>query len=650
MDNKKLDNNGRFNDLIITNFSQFECKYKYKIIFDKFEVCQYIDGNLTVFDCRKKCLEMANKYNDHKIRDLKRIELRINDKIIDKNDNDKTIWSQMIKYDKFTEIKVRIKEDAMFTKIKQNDKRAKYIKNNFYCESTVADIREKCGYDFIIKSVKDNSIIYDDQFLFEIEDEIYTEDIQSKTKEIEIKISKSIKVRDEKVNNPRIFKFTYDTTVDDVKEIIADKCLMDYRDIENIDVVCSNIKKKEKESRYLIDFTYINYKKNGRILCDDQNIFTTNANKLYITMKERNNDIEEVKSITVCYCDDDNVLKDKKVSYNYETTVADVLAQVEPKSYLVSEKILIYMGKILRHEQLLIDVVVDECNKFYCRRQVVQFYDICKKQIFYESLSSNDKYNLIDPNSKDAFVTNDDGNFVIEFYLSNDLSQKINGVQIFSAEECFPKSFDIKVNDEIVKSVKNANELNGKNKNMTITFDEINARKVCFIQAGPNWDKGTNILHIKMIELLSANKESTKGIFETVIGSNKDPHKCGVTILTNDTNVCTHPLNNSWYQIELRTKTSINGFILKRFNHSKLKSYKVICTDDSRKPQSSWTTLININESSPNENLVNQYYEFPRPSPPTKFVRLVSTGRDWNGDLGLKFVDFRLIRIDNSID
>lgn len=193
---------------------------------------------------------------------------------------------------------------------------------------------------------------------------------------------------------------------------------------------------------------------------------------------------------------------------------------------------------------------------------------------------------MIDPNSEDTFVSDDD-NFEIEFYLKYDLSQKINGVHIFSAEECFPKSFDIKVNDEIVKSVENANELNGKIINMTITFDEIFARKVFFIQTGPNWDKETNILHIKRFELLSANKESTKGIFETAIGSNKDPHKCGVTIRTNETNICTHLLNSSWYQIELRTETSFKGFRLKRFNHSKLRSYKVICTDDSRKPQSS---------------------------------------------------------------
>ena len=45
-----------------------------------------------------------------------------------------------------------------------------------------------------------------------------------------------------------------------------------------------------------------------------------------------------------------------------------------------------------------------------------------------------------------------------------------------------------------MKSVENANELNGKIINMTITFDEIYARKVFFIHAGPNWDKETNYI------------------------------------------------------------------------------------------------------------------------------------------------------------
>ena len=221
----------------------------------------------------------------------------------------------------------------------------------------------------------------------------------------------------------------------------------------------------------------------------------------------------------------------------------------------------------------------------------------------------------------------------------------------------FPKSFDILVEGETVKSVKEARELNGKYQDMTVSFAPIRCRKVRFTQTGPNWDKGNNFLLIKGTELLSTDSKYSRGVFSTLVGEreNEDQRKCPVIISAPsfDFNsfhspnaeyvICTHPYENSWFQVELTRGTAVlNGFRLKRCNPGKLRSYKVICTDDSSKPESSWTILIEINEKTENEHELLDIYEFAHPNPPTRIVRLVQTGKNWSDNLHLHFFHFDL--------
>lgn len=147
--------------------------------------------------------------------------------------------------------------------------------------------------------------------------------------------------------------------------------------------------------------------------------------------------------------------------------------------------------------------------------------------------------------------------------------------------------------------------------NMTVNFAPVVGRKIRFTQTGPNWDQGNNFLFIKGIELLSKEPKYSSGVFKTLVESNadKDPRKCPVFItssyfdnskiheIDNKDNSFTYSYEGSWIQVELtRGAAILNGFRLKRTNPGKLRSYKIICTDDSSKPESSWTTLIEINE------------------------------------------------------
>ena len=279
-------------------------------------------------------------------------------------------------------------------------------------------------------------------------------------------------------------------------------------------------------------------------------------------------------------------------------------------------------------------------------------------KLFIASQSSCDIYSLLVPDTEDILGTPNDGNFYFEIELETSI--EINGVRVFTATWDFPKSFDIAVDGKTVNSVKEAKDLNGKFKDMTFNFSPVQCKKVRFTQTGPNWDKGTNYLHIKGFELLSTEEKYSKGVFATLVGQseNKDPHKCPVIIsatycdyskfytLNPPCNVYTLNKNNSWFQVEMTKGMAVlTGFRLERTDPNKLRSYKVICADDSNKLESSWITLIEIEEKTENEHKQLDIYKFLHPSPPVRFVRLVSTGQTWSNNLEFKFLHFDLFGV-----
>lgn len=284
-------------------------------------------------------------------------------------------------------------------------------------------------------------------------------------------------------------------------------------------------------------------------------------------------------------------------------------------------------------------------------------------RLFVASQSSRDLYNLIDPNTSDDFRGSPNGDNFIEFLLEQEVT--VNGVKIYSSFEYFPKSFDIEIDGNVVKSVKEANELNGQNKEMIIEFDPIRCRKFKFIQTGLNWDDNSKYIRIKRIELLSNEYLYSDGVFSTIVNKceNKDPHKSPVFItasyfdlnkfhsldVLSCQNICTYDKENSWFQIEL-TKgfVVLDGFRLYRAGDSSsinMKNYKIICTDDSNKPENSWTTLIEINEKERYEHKATDIYKFPQSSPPVKFIRIIQTGETWENDNYLIFFHFDIFGV-----
>lgn len=203
-------------------------------------------------------------------------------------------------------------------------------------------------------------------------------------------------------------------------------------------------------------------------------------------------------------------------------------------------------------------------------------------------------------------------------------------------------------------------DLFGKDKEMKIKFNEVSGKKIRFIQTGPSWDKDTNYILIKRIEILSNERKYVHGVFSTLINSSisRDPHRISVfitsegygfnTFYSDNITGNTSTLNeeNAWFQIELAQGLGIfNGFVLKRGNKWTVKSFKIICTDDIRRPIDSWLTLFEMNEKREGEHQLNEVYLFDRPSPIVRIVRIVQTGQNWSDNHFLKFHHFDLFGI-----
>ena len=275
--------------------------------------------------------------------------------------------------------------------------------------------------------------------------------------------------------------------------------------------------------------------------------------------------------------------------------------------------------------------------------------------IFIASMSTRDIYDLIDPNSEHLFATGTRDNFTIEFEFKENIS--INGIQIFTSASCFPRSFDIKVDDTVVKSIKDAVELNGVHKSMTVNFDPINAKKISFTLTGQNWDKESSVVYIKRIEVLSNEDRFNNGVFKTFVSQseNNDPHRCPVHIsasnfdfnsfynIDSKNSITSGGKNNEYLQIEfVRNWVILNGCRIKRVTQNGLKSFMIVCTDDVKKPLDAWIKLLEINENSIDEHQAIQTYEFEKSSPLVKFVRLIQTGPNWGNKLNLKLRHFDL--------
>lgn len=282
-------------------------------------------------------------------------------------------------------------------------------------------------------------------------------------------------------------------------------------------------------------------------------------------------------------------------------------------------------------------------------------YYLNKKQenkfdrLFIASQGSRDIYCLIDQKSDENFNTaNQKVNF-IQFEFKNEI--QINGIKICSANNFFPRSFDILINDSTVKQIRNANELNGKNKEMTINFDENNAKSVRLLFIDKNWNNDNFTVELKRVEFLSPNQEYSQGVFAKLVDEceNKDPHRCDVLLSASEFDFNSFFLVDSKrrlltfktkaeFQIEMTKGTVIIHAI--RMRNNKIKSFKIVASDNKNKKIEKWFELINVREKPMKDDKKSELFILNQPSPPVRFVRVIQTEPTWDGDKRLIIYHF----------
>ncbi|KAK8870877.1 hypothetical protein M9Y10_008775 [Tritrichomonas musculus] len=271
--------------------------------------------------------------------------------------------------------------------------------------------------------------------------------------------------------------------------------------------------------------------------------------------------------------------------------------------------------------------------------------------LFVASQSSNDLYSLLLPDDNDTFLTANVPNFFINFELKEVMT--IYALKIVSSKVYFPKSFDIEIDGKTVLSVREARELNGKGKEMIVSFGQVKGRNVRIILTDKNWDKNDHFIAISHVELLSNDVKYSKGVFAKLVemSKNNDPHNCGVVISSSyfdfnsffllNSKSCTWTFNdkNPWFQIELISGLAvIHSFRLNKNPNRPLKSYRIVASDDPKKPVHSWLILFEISELSINEHKILDVYQLEKPSPPIRAIRMVQTSPNWGNDLFLSFL------------
>lgn len=314
-----------------------------------------------------------------------------------------------------------------------------------------------------------------------------------------------------------------------------------------------------------------------------------------------------------------------------------------------------------------------QSNPFFSLKNAIVCQDMKMKGIceelrdknitFFVSQSSNDIYNILNPDTQDEFqfvVCKDQSK---KTFLQIDLGKKIeiNGIELHAEGLSNPlKSFSIEFDNKRsdINEVE-VNEFNDKDPSKRVkkfTFKPIKCKTIKII---PNNKKFANISsseafpHIKSIELLSPDPKYSEGYFKTLIKeeNSHDPHKIGVLLSafrydfnsfhlhsnTKNPNTTTYNRQNQWFQIEFyEGLVVITGFRYKSPIKHKLQHYKIMATDDVKKDISLWVTLYEKDEDESDSEISHQFAWL---SGPMQVVRIIQTKPN-NSNNELKFFYF----------
>jgi hypothetical protein len=260
--------------------------------------------------------------------------------------------------------------------------------------------------------------------------------------------------------------------------------------------------------------------------------------------------------------------------------------------------------------------------------------------------SSNNLYNLIDPESNDCCSTNDSGKAwtCFEFREAVDISE----IQIQSASGDFPRSFDFVLTGRdgtiVRREIRDAN-LNGRNQSERYEIGEMSVQSVKIEQKGVSWS-GRHILHIHSVQFFSSAGKFKSGVFNSLFREHRNEIRQFVCVTARDfdlseihsissrANAWTWPGDREWLEIDLIDhQLFVTSYRLKRGPKAVLRSWSLLGSNDRSLGLDQWTTIDSRSESRRGEFELLQTFDCF--GGPFRYVRIVNEGPMWDGRVRL---------------
>lgn len=372
-----------------------------------------------------------------------------------------------------------------------------------------------------------------------------------------------------------------------------------------------------------------------------------------------------------CKCIKENEeIKEKMQTVQNENKVLNAKIQTcEEQIEMLNNKDLSLFAKMISN---IILANPDESNGILEKLKNVEIDSGMKfDPLFVASQSSNDIYNIINPDTKDQFIFLLKKNEKTFFQIELEKPIILNAIE-FNAEGVKNQlkyfSIEIENDDKMSKfvdvGIKEFDETNEKKKVKKIPLDPTECKKIKIIPNNNeklvNFDKKNNeaYLRMKKIELFSPDPRYSDGYFKTLIKESfhKNSRKIGVNLSSsrydfnkfhlhdvNYPHTTTFDKQNSWFQIELtKCFAFVNGFRLKCLSKEfQPLKYKIIATYDYKDDETMWHTLYEGNDKNPEPIILKK---FSMLSPPVKFIRIVQLDKN-SVDYELKVHHFDIFGI-----
>jgi hypothetical protein len=266
--------------------------------------------------------------------------------------------------------------------------------------------------------------------------------------------------------------------------------------------------------------------------------------------------------------------------------------------------------------------------------------------------SSGDVFCLIDPDSQDVYESGSSGQAWIRIELRDPLI--IHAIRIQAANGHFPCDFRISFTGPagaLNRPVRGAN-LAAPFQSETYSVGPLSITAVTITQSGPAWD-GQQRVRFKSLELFAPAGLYSHGFFRALFNAHRDRIHQLISITARDydlsdihsltprTTVCIFGSAQAWVEVAFDNhRLLVNSYRLDRNGPRRLRSWRLVGTNDNSLPLAQWTTIDSRREATQGQIRLLECY--PCLGGPFRYFRIVQQEPNWDNNLILRFKHFEL--------